>query len=200
MGYNSLHMKLQTSWNLKPLFASDDDSSMEIERKKIEEVTSKFINKWKERDDFLKDPKALAEALSEYESWSRNYGTAGKQGFYFGLRFAQNQNDPKIKAKLNQIADFSNRILNEMQFFELRIARLPSDRQGLMLEYPELQPYRHFLEKLFANAKYLLSEPEERILNLKSVTSYENWERLTQGFLAKEEREVLGIKKNFSEI
>lgn len=193
-------MKLQTSWNLKPLFLSDDDPAMKIERKKIEEVTSKFVKNWKQREDFLKDPKVLAEALSEYESWSRNYGTAGKEGYYFGLRFAQNQNDPEIKAKLNQITDFSNRILNEMQFFELRISRIDKSLQKLFLDFPELQPFRHFLEKLFASAKYLLSEPEEKILNLKSTTSYENWERLTQGLLAKEERDILGIKKNFSEI
>jgi len=51
----------------------------------------------------------------------------------------------------------------------------------------------------------MLSEAEERILNLKSLTSYFNWVKMTSGFLSKEERKVLSEEgkkslKTFSEI
>ena len=67
------------------------------------------------------------------------------------------------------------------------------------------QKYRHFLERVFAESRFHLSEPEEKILNLKASTSYANWTKMTSGFLSKEERSIVaedGIRKarSFSEI
>jgi oligoendopeptidase F len=195
----------QIIWNLKPLFMSDDDSDMEKKRKIIEIRSYAFINKWKERKDYLKDTAILKRALDEYEKWKRDYGSDGNEGYYFWLRTTQDQNDPKLKAKFNTIENFSKNIENDIQFFHLRISRIPENRQKIFLEYPGLKKYRHFLERIFSESKYLLSEPEEKILNLKSSTSYSNWVKMTSGFLSKEEREVIpeaGRKetRNFSEI
>ncbi len=195
----------RTTWNLKPLFKNDNDSAMVEERKTVERESYKFINKWRDRTDYLENPKILKQVLDEYENWQRYYGTAGKEGNYFSLRTAQDQNNPKLKAKYNKIQDFSNKILNDIQFFTLRIARISSSRQKEFLDFPDLKNYKHFLEKIFAESKYLLSEPEEKILNLKALPAYINWVNMTEGFLAKEERMVLGsdgkkAKKSFSEI
>jgi oligoendopeptidase F len=61
------------------------------------------------------------------------------------------------------------------------------------------------LEKTFEEAKYLLSEGEERIMTLKSGASHNRWTEMVAGFIAKEERSVLGknhkkVTRNFSEI
>lgn len=195
----------QTAWNLKPLFKSDNDSAMAKERITVERESYKFINKWRGRADYLENPAVLRQALDEYENWFRFYGTDGKEGNYFHLRASQDQNSSKLKAKLNQIQEFGNKILNDIQFFTLKIARIPANRQKEFLDSPDLKIYKHFLEKIFAESKYLLSEPEEKIMNLKSAPAYVNWVNMTEGFLAKEEREVPGsdgkkAKKNFSEI
>ncbi len=195
----------QTVWNLKPLFKNDNDPAMAEARKIVERESYRFINKWRDRVDYLENPAVLAEALNEYEAWRRNYATDGKEGNYFNLRTAQDQNNPKLKAKFSKIQDFSNKILNDIQFFILKVARIDKALQGKFLEFPGLKEYRHFLEKIFAESKYLLSEPEEKIMNLKSAPAYMNWVNMTEGFLAKEEREVLGddgkkARKNFSEI
>jgi oligoendopeptidase F len=195
----------QTIWNLKPLFKDDNDPKMEKQRKIVEKESYKFIKKWERRSDYLKTPKILKRALDEYERWQRSYGTDGNEGAYFYLRTCQNQNDSKLKAKLNKIQDSSNKILNDIQFFTLKIAKISPKHQKKFLEYNGLKDYKHFLERLFTESKYLLSEPEEKILNLKSTPAYTNWVDMTAGFLAKEERKVLGktgkkITKNFSEI
>ncbi|MEW6066853.1 MAG: M3 family oligoendopeptidase [Nitrospirota bacterium] len=193
------------TWNLKLLFDSDDDPKIGEKRKIVEQKSYNFINKWKVRKDYLKDPAVLKQALDEYEQWKKYYGADGDEGYYFWLRTTQDQNDPKLKAKFNKIDEFSKRIENDMQFFTLRIARIPAKKQKTFLDYPVLKGYRHFLERLFATSRYLLSEPEEKILNLKSSTSYANWVKMTSGFIAKEERNVIlddGRKKpqTFSEI
>ncbi len=195
----------KTVWNLKPLFENDNDSLIRKERKEVEQKSYKFINKWKDRQDYLKNPAILKKALDEYEQWQKFYGEGGKEWYYFWLRTKQDQNDPALRAKFNKIDDFRKKIQNDIQFFTLRITRISPKIQKKFLKYKGLKEYKHSLERLFAESKYLLTEPEEKILNLKSGTSYSNWVKMTSGFLSKEEREVLlengkKGKKNFSEI
>lgn len=199
-----LYMK-QIAWNLKTLFDGDDDPGMAKKRKLIEKNSYEFINKWKERKDYLEDPAILKQALEEYAKWKKNYGSEGDEGYYYWLRTTQDQNAPDLKAKFNQIEHFSKKIENDIQFFYLRIAKIPEKQQNKFLEYAGLKDYRHFLERIFAESEYLLSEPEEKIINLKTPTSYSNWVRMTSSFLAREERKIIpegGKKENktFSEI
>jgi oligoendopeptidase F len=180
----------KTIWNLKPLFAGDNDPRIEAKRKLIEKKSNAFISTWKDRTDYLEDPAILRQALDQYESWKRRYGTDGDEGYYFWLRTQQDQNDPKLKAMFNKIEEFSKKLENESQFFYLRIARINPELQRQFLRSPFLAKYRHFLERVFAESRYHLSEPEEKILNLKSATSSSNWTKMTAGFLSKEERMV----------
>ncbi len=193
------------TWNLAHLFDNDEDPRIEKKRKFVEQKSYAFINTWKGRTDYLRDPALLKKALDEYEEWKKSYGSEGDEGYYFWLRTSQNQNDPVLKAKFNLIEQFSKKIQNDIQFFYLRIAKIPEKLQKRFIQYPGLKEYRHYLERLFAESKYLLSEPEEKIMNLKSPSSYANWVKMTSSFLAKEERSVIsenGQKgmKPFSEI
>jgi oligoendopeptidase F len=181
----------QITWNLSLLFENDDDPGIEADMREVEKKSYKFINKWKERTDYLRDPFVLKTALDEYERWKRKYGTDGGPGYYFWLRTQQDQNDPVLRARFNRIEEFGRKIENDIQFFYLRLAKIPLKRQKRFLEHNSLKKYRHFLERIFAESRYLFSEPEERILNLKSSTSNSNWIKMTSGFLAKEEKKVL---------
>ncbi|MGE5173224.1 MAG: hypothetical protein ACM3MD_05285, partial [Betaproteobacteria bacterium] len=86
----------QTVWDLKPLYESDNDPRMGKKRKVIERKSYEFINAWRDRTDYLEDPVVLRQALDEYESWKRFYGSDGDEGYYFWLRTQQDQNDPKL--------------------------------------------------------------------------------------------------------
>jgi oligoendopeptidase F len=178
---------------------------MERKRAIVVRKSYEFINAWKDRTDYLEDPAVLRQALDQYELWKRLYGSDGDEGYYFWLRTQQDQNDPKLKARFNKIEEFSKKIENDSQFFHLRIARIRPAEQTRFLEHEALRKYRHFLERIFAEARYHLSEPEEKILNLKAATSYSNWTKMTSGFLSREERTVFteeGVKKTmpFSEL
>lgn len=198
-------LNIKTNWDLSELFMSDDDVEIESQRKILEEESYKFINKWRERDDYLKEPKILKIALDEYEFWQKNFGASGNEGYYFWLRAEQDENSSEIKAKFNKIREFAVKIQNDIQFFTVRIAKIPENEQKNFLDCEELSKYRHFLECLFKEARHILSEPEEKIMNLKSQTSHYNWVKMLSGFLTKEEKEVLNENenlaiKNFSEI
>ncbi len=180
----------EPTWNLSPLFSGDNDPRIEEEKREVERLSYVFINKWKDRNDYISDPVMLAEALSEYEAWAREAGTSGAAGYYFWLRSQQEESNPILKAHWNKIEEFSTKIANDMQFFTHRIALISSALQDKFLAHKDLTPYRHFLERLFAEARFLLGEAEEKIMALKAPVAHDRWESMVSAFLSKEERDV----------
>ncbi|HRY59852.1 MAG TPA: M3 family oligoendopeptidase [Patescibacteria group bacterium] len=182
----------KTSWDLSPLFKSDNDPNIEVERKKCEKVVDGFVKKWKENKRYLTDPKKLREALDDYELWMRNYGANSRESFYFFLRNSDNQLDGKVKAKMQKADDLMVELINKMNFFILDIGKIDLKNQNVFLKNKELQKYRHFLEMIFREAKYYLSEAQEKIDNLKSQTAYSNWKNMRSSFISKEQRNCIG--------
>lgn len=195
----------QTTWDLSPLAAGDDDQALIAKREAIKEASYAFINKWKVREDYLQDPAVLKQVLDEYESWQRNFGTSGDEGYYFDLRSSQEMNNSTIKARSNQIDEFAIKIMNDIQFFELKLAKISQGNQQVFLNDSALVDFRHFLERTFSRAKYQLSSAEESILNLMDAPASANWIKMTAGFLAKSTRDIIlpdgtSATKNLSEI
>ena len=180
----------KTTWDLSPLLDGDDDPKIEQYRKEFQGAVEAFASKWDQRDDYLQDADALKMALDEFEALER-LPANGKEGYYFFLRTSQDSIDPSLKAKANQSDEFMQKLIVQLQFFWLRIARIDPKLQSKLLQSPSLRPYRHNLEQVFAQARYQLSEPEERILTLKSRPSYTDWVRMTRDAISKDQREVV---------
>lgn len=194
-----------TEFDLSSLFDGDDDPRMTIDRKRTEDLSRAFVEKWKDRDDYLANKEVLKTALDEYESWMSTCGPGGVEKYYFSMRSAQDEASPVLRARMNQINDFSDKIINDVMFFELRLGKIAFEKQQEFLAAEELGDYHAFLTRLFKRAKYLLSEKEEKIMNLKSSPAYSNWVKMLSSFLSREEREILSAggrreSKSFSEI
>lgn len=196
------------NWNLSLLFDGSDQEiniAIEAEKAQLRVEADKFVAKWKDRQDYLQDPKVLAEALNDYERWNHNWGASGRQGFYLSLRLALDQNNSELKAFESKLEELSVAIVNDIQFFTHRISQISPESQVKFLVAPELVKYRHFLEMIFLESRYLLSEEEEKIMNLKQFASHSKWVNMLEGFLSKEERLVLVESgkeevQNFSQI
>jgi len=194
----------RTSWDLSPIMQDAGEENIKKELREVRGANADFIKKWKNRDDYLKKPAVLKEALDDLEKISRNYGSSGNPGFYFGLLSSLRQDDTNVKAKLNQIDEASTKIQNDTLFFSLNISKIPKEEQAKFLGALELAEYKHFLESAFESAKYILTEPEEKIMNLKSPMAHGYWEQMIETLLSKQERKVVidgkEETKNFSEI
>jgi len=191
---------LAVTWNFSPLFGSDTDPQIAEDLKQTEAAVMAFVHRWQDRQDYLENPDVLVEALNEYDLLQKEFGTAGGAGYYFGLRGTQEENNPLIKAKINQIEELSRKLGNQLQFFELRLSKLTPEQQQKLLRSPKLLVFKHYLERLFATGKYLLSEAEEKIMNLKSSSSHALWVRMTTSFLAKEIRHSKNIPQLISDL
>jgi len=187
-------------WNLERL-----EGNFEIKRKEIEVVSDKFANKWKDNLEYLKNSKILREALDEYEKLAESYLEGGDEYYLYWLKLQLDESNPKLKAKYNKAEEFKKNIEDKIRFFILNVSKISKEKQKEFLESEELREYRHFLENLFLEGKYLLCEKEEKIMNLKSSGAYSFWVDMLSGFLSKEEgfvfdENLMEVKKSFSEI
>ena len=197
-------IKEKMKWDLSSFYKNDNDSKIEKDQKNVKRKSYQFINKWKDRNDYLKKPKILQEAMEDYEKWISACGNSGNFGYYFWLRSSLEQNNTDLKAKENNINDFIQKISNDVRFFWMNISKIPKKDQKKFLEFKGLKKYKHSLKRSFDEAKFLLSEKEENILALSSKSSYSNWVDMVDDFLSSENIEVLTEKgrkkKSFSEI
>lgn len=190
----------KTEWDFSLLYKNENDPKIEKDIADIENNSCVFINKWKNRQDYLYDENVLKEALDDYENWARNYGCCSSQSYYFGLRLSIDQNNGELKAKYNKVNEISTKIRNSISFFELNLSKIDKNTQILFLKSNILKDYNTFLLNIFNNAKYWLSVEEEKIMILKDKTSSENWANLMDEILSKEEYVLNGENKNFASI
>lgn len=180
----------QYTWNLTPLASSDDDPQIQTEQQQTDNAVNNFVSNWQSRTDYLTDPQILKQALDDYNDLMTDTGTSGNAGYYYHLRESQDQINPELKAKSQKITEQAIKRSTSLQFFELRLSQIPHQTQTRLLAASELAPYKHYLERIFIMQKHVLSEPEEKIMALKSQTSYANWVRMTSSLESKELREI----------
>ncbi|HEX5774425.1 MAG TPA: M3 family oligoendopeptidase [Candidatus Paceibacterota bacterium] len=174
---------MQTKWDLSILYKSVTDPAIERDQKKTDRSFAAFANKYKGNKEHLKRPAALAAALADYEKLIELPGT--KALYYVFFRKDLDVNDKGAEALGARLEERSTKRGNQILFFTLELGRLPKEKQEQFLGAKVLAPYRYWLEQLFENAKYDLSEAEEKILSLKSDVSFGRWMQATDNILNK---------------
>lgn len=197
--------KLPTIWDLSPFYKNDNDPKIDQDLKRSADRVRTFVKKWQTDQSYLSNPTKLKQALDQYEELERTTGLSGGYGYYLGLRLAQEENNPKLKAAASRLKDHAVTLANEIEFFTIRLAKVPTTIQKKFLADKNLTPYHYFLKKLFEHAKYILSEPEEKIMNLKSAPAHGYWTEMRSNLMAEEMltvKDEQGVKKPrpFSEV
>lgn len=153
----------QTVWSLDELYRAFDSDAVEQD---LADLELKLADFEKRRDDLGDDVDGplLLELLHEYEAILRLV----IQPVYYGhLRFAedtQNQQAQVFQARMQQLmASVDNRTL----FFKLWWKALQKDLAESLLA--DSGDYRYWLQALRLQSPYTLSEPEEKVINLKDV-------------------------------
>jgi len=157
----------------------------------IEISILEFVSRWKENPGYLKDPKILKIALDEYESLLDIYAILIKPYYYNLLNKEIDLNNKDIKARLNKLDHRVVKLENDLQFFEISLSQIPKDKQKDFVNSEILTDYKHFLEMLFANARYILSDKEEKVFNITSKASFSNWVNMIEELLSKQSLLIL---------
>lgn len=185
-------------WNLELLYKNLDDPQIDFDIQSCEVAIGEFVNKWRRNTEYIKDPKVLKEALDEYEELTTNWGILTKPFYYILLNKEIDLNNKKVKGKYNQILKKATELENDIQFFTINLSKISKIQQQEFLNAPLLTDYKHYLENIFANSKYILTDKEEKIFNLTYKTSFDNWINMVEELLNKQTTMVLeenGSKK-----
>src|SRR5437660_2442967 len=101
-----------------------------------------------------------------------------KPAVYAMLVHSAKTDDPRHGALLSRTREQRTLINKHLIFFDLEWVKLPDDAVRALVESPLLAKYRHYLTQKRAWRPHYLSEPEEKVLDEKTVTGRAAWVRL----------------------
>lgn len=177
--------KIKTEWDLSLLYASASDPQIERDLQKMERAHDQFSKKYQNKTDYLTKPEKLAVALADFAKLS-DQGFA-KPYYYFAYQSDLNSKDEKVGAKLNLLGQRYTQSGNKITFFGVALTKIKPELQTKFLKHEKLQKYQYLLQCAFAEAKHVLSVPEEKIMNLKSLPAHELWIRGNEKLVSNQE-------------
>lgn len=161
-------------WNLKLLYSSTEDPQIEKDLRIMEDVCEEFSKRFDTvSKSYMTSMLALLEALKEYENL--NIKLECKPVLYFNYLRDMDSANNKAASAISLIANRQAKALNQISFFEISLGLVPKEKQKEFLSSAELSKFKVFLSRVFQDARYNLSVPEEKILNLKSLPACEMW-------------------------
>jgi oligoendopeptidase F len=165
---------LATEWDLEPLVDGLGGEGVDHQLDEARERATRFAAIHAGKVAEL-DADGLAAAMHELEAISDLIGRAGS---YASLRFATDTADPARGALLQKVQERATEVETMLLFFELEWAAVDDERADELLASDRLDFCRHHLESVRRYRPHLLSEPEEKVLSEKSISSQAAWGRL----------------------
>jgi oligoendopeptidase F len=185
-------------WDLTQYYNYLHDPKIQSDLKTAKELVDNYALKFAGKVNDL-NAQELCNAFVEVEAISVQ---VSKPSYYLHLIYeAGSDLEGRMEeiSKIQSVVDEQTTIIsNELTFFDVELAR----RKDLevLIQAPELVNYKHYLQTVLENGKYILSEEVEKVLSLKSLTSTDAWSRLYTDQKAKieVELEIYGKKKKYN--
>jgi oligoendopeptidase F len=170
-------------WNLADLYPSADDPQIDADLATCERRCTAFDEKYR---PLFAAPTALTAdglltALREYEGIAESMG---KLGSYVGLLTAADTANDAYRRLDDRIHQQLVDRENQLAFFELCWLEVDDARAAELIADPKLANYAHYLAAARRYKPHTRSEPEELLLNQKSLTSRAAWMNLFDEFVA----------------
>ncbi|MGE3809165.1 MAG: M3 family oligoendopeptidase [Gemmataceae bacterium] len=163
------------AWDLGDLYASVDDPRIGTDLKQSLERAQAFEKKYRGVIESGPSAAVLLEAVTELESL---YEQMDRPAAYASLLHSAKTDDPKHGALLTRTREERTAINKHLIFFDLEWVKLADEPARKLITAPELKKYRHFLDQKRAWKPHYLSEPEEKVIDAKSMTGRAAFMRL----------------------
>jgi oligoendopeptidase F len=164
----------RAEWDLGDLVDGQGEEGVERQLTEAIELAEKIAAAYSGRVAEL-DSTELARAMREFEAIHELVGRAAS---FASLRFSTDTADPTRGALLQRVQERGTQIETKLLFFELEWAAVEDERADELLESDELAFAAHHLRSVRRYRPHLLSEPEEKILAEKAISSEAAWGRL----------------------
>jgi oligoendopeptidase F len=172
------------AWDLADLYDAPDDSRINRDLDEARKRAQAFETAYRGKIDVPGGPAPalLREALQELESLSEQMD---RPAVFAGLLHAAKTDDPRRGALLSFTREQRTAINKHLIFFDLEWVKLADEPARALVADPQLARYRHYLEQKRAWRPHYLSEPEEKLLDEKSVTGRAAFVRLFDESIAR---------------
>ncbi|MGD2253730.1 MAG: M3 family oligoendopeptidase [Anaerolineales bacterium] len=157
----------QSRWSLDELFPSADSKELRKAREQAEKQTQAFEALRPKLTSEI-EPKAFVEILKRYEESVRRLS---RLVYYSHLLFSEDTQDQQAQILQAQMQQLMAEIDNRTMFFKLWWKGLDDKVAERLMEVSGDD--RYWLEALRLQIPHTLSEPEERVVNLKDVNGPE---------------------------
>ena len=166
----------RVEWNLDPLLNGGGDGAAGVDARHDDALAraDAFAATYAGRVGELDGP-GLVTAMTELAELQDVIGRAGS---YAALNFSTATADPERGALLQKVQERGTQLETRLLFFELEWAAVEDEQAERLLAADGLEFARHHLRTARRYRPHLLSEPEEKILAEKSLTSHSAWTRL----------------------
>jgi len=187
MNKNKFVSKNNYEWNLALLYLSPKDPQIEKDVADFEVKVKLFIDKYdvkNSKDELvcLQDDLLLLNALNEYEEISANQSIKALLYFMYATHLDARNNEASAKLAL-----LENRItvaLSNTIFFSVSLGRISLSRQKELLADKRFSHFKVFLDRIFSDAKYMLSVAEEKIMSVKDLPAHSMWVSASERILS----------------
>lgn len=157
----------QSSWSLSDLFPGINTPEIDLAFQGLANQAAEF-----EKFRVELKPDIPAEQFLNIVREAEKIMRAGYRIYGFaGLSFAANTQDQPTQALMGRVQQFFAELQNRMLFFSLWWKDLDDDNATRLMD--DSGDYRYYLEEMRHYKPHTLSEPEEKIVNIKNVTGVE---------------------------
>lgn len=155
----------QSSWSLADLFSEDDPEQIERAFREIQEKVDAFETEVRPQLTPDLSTETFMQIIQRMEDMNRlGYHLYG----FANLSFSANTQDQTAQTRLARVQQFFAEVQNKTLFFSLWWKQL--DDANVERLTAASGDYRYWLEEMRHFKKFTLSEPEEKIINIKDVT------------------------------
>lgn len=186
-------------WDLSRLYKDFSDRTIQSDILRVQELKNSLITDYKGKiEKGGLTSAALARSLETVETL---LDTLARLSLFSFLNFSITPNEPSVQKFLQRISELEASTQSELIFLRIELSGLADTDFDRLASSRELSNYRHFLGRIRETRKYLLSEPEEKIVSLKDLTGKKAMIKLYDEYTSQFEYEIEleGEKKSLSE-
>lgn len=164
-------------WDLSDLYQSQSDPKIEKDLKEAKKKGAAFEKKYKPLFEQIQggEKTSLLPLIKDYETVVT---LSTRPIVYAMLLHAGHTNSQEVGAFYQKVQLQMTEIRHHLRFWELEWNALDEKLAQPLYTDPEVVPYRHYLENLRKYAPHLLSEEEEKIIDIKDNTGARAFSRL----------------------
>jgi oligoendopeptidase F len=157
----------QSPWSLTDLFPGLDSPELDLSFKHLEAQVAEFEESRAELNAEMPADKFLTLVRESEKIMRAGYRVYG----FANLSFAANTQDQAAQALMGRVQQFFAELQNRTLFFSLWWKELDETQAARLMAASG--DYRYYLEEMRHYKPHTLTEPEEKVINLKNVTGVE---------------------------